>query len=49
MDKVIVVGGGAAGIMAAISAAESGDSVFLSNRTKNLEKKFISPAREDVI
>ena len=47
MDKVIVVGGGAAGIMAAISAAESGDSVLLIE--KNLEKKFISPAREDVI
>ena len=34
MDKVIVVGGGAAGIMAAISAAESGDSVLLIEKNE---------------
>lgn len=39
MDKVIVVGGGAAGIMAAISAAESGDSVLLIEKNEKLAKK----------
>ena len=39
MDKVIVVGGGAAGIMAAISAAESGDSVLLIEKNEKLGKK----------
>lgn len=40
MDKVIVVGGGAAGIMAAISAAESGDSVLLIEKNEKLGKKI---------
>lgn len=38
--KVIVVGGGAAGIMAAISAAESGDSVLLIEKNEKLGKKI---------
>lgn len=40
MSKVIVVGGGAAGMMAAISAAECGHSVTLLEQNEKLGKKI---------
>ena len=39
MNKVIVVGGGAAGMMAAISAADSGAEVILIEKNEKLGKK----------
>lgn len=40
MGKVIVVGGGAAGMMAAVSAAESGHEVTLLEKNEKLGKKI---------
>lgn len=40
MNKVIVIGGGAAGLMAAASAAQSGASVTLLERNEKLGKKI---------
>lgn len=40
MKKIVVVGGGAAGIMAAIKAAEKGHSVTLIERNEKLGKKI---------
>jgi len=40
MDKVIVVGGGAAGMMAAITAADSGAEVCLIEKNEKLGKKL---------
>ncbi len=40
MSKVCVVGGGAAGMMAAISAAEAGHNVILIERNEKLGKKI---------
>jgi hypothetical protein len=40
MSNVIVVGGGAAGMMAAISAADSGDKVTLLEKNEKLGKKL---------
>lgn len=40
MDRVIVVGGGAAGMMAAISAADSGSKVYLIEKNEKLGKKL---------
>lgn len=40
MQKVIVIGGGAAGIMAAISAAENGAQVILFERNNRLGRKL---------
>ena len=42
MGKVIVIGGGAAGILAAISAAGRGDEVIILEHTKALGKKLLS-------
>lgn len=39
--KVIVVGGGPAGMMAAITAAENGDKVILFEKNKTLGKKLL--------
>ena len=41
MRKVIVVGGGAAGLMAAVSAAENGAEVLLLEKNKRLGKKLL--------
>lgn len=41
MAKVIVIGGGPAGIMAALKAAESENEVFLIEKNKNLAKKLL--------
>lgn len=40
MSKVLIIGGGAAGMMAAISAAESGKSVELFEKKEKLGKKL---------
>ena len=40
MSKIIVIGGGAAGIMAAISAAESGAQVILFEKNNKLGRKL---------
>ena len=41
MSKVIVIGGGAAGLMAAISAAEHGDKVTILEKMESLGKKLL--------
>jgi len=43
MNKVIVIGGGAAGMAAALAAAKEGA------KTKNSERSFILQEKEDVI
>ncbi len=40
MSKVIVIGGGAAGMMAAIRAAENGHQVTLLEQSEKLGKKL---------
>jgi len=40
MENVIVIGGGAAGMMAAISASDSGDNVTLLEKNEKLGKKL---------
>ena len=40
MSKVIVIGGGAAGMMAAIAAAENGNEVHLYEKNEKLGKKL---------
>lgn len=49
MAKVIVVGGGPSGIMAAISAAKQNHSVTLIERNEFLGKKLKLTVVEDVI
>ena len=45
MSKIIVVGGGPAGMMAAIKSAESGNQVILLEQNEKLGKKlFINAA-----
>lgn len=39
--KVIVIGGGPAGMMAAISAAKQGDEVYLLEKNEKLGKKLL--------
>ena len=41
MKKVVVIGAGAAGMMAAITAAQSGASVTLIEKNEKTGKKFI--------
>ena len=40
MSKVLVIGGGAAGMFAAIAAAENGNEVFLYEKNEKLGKKL---------
>ena len=40
MNKVVVIGGGAAGLMAAITAAENGAKVWLIEPNERLGKKI---------
>lgn len=42
MDRVIVIGGGAAGLAAAISAAECGDDVLLLERMDRVGRKLLA-------
>ena len=39
--KIIVIGGGPAGMMAAISAAENGNEVIIVEKNKTLGKKLL--------
>ena len=41
MEKIAVIGGGAAGMMAAISAAETGHEVHLFEKNEKLGKKIL--------
>lgn len=41
MKKIIVIGGGAAGMMAAITAPEIIIKLFLLKKTRNWEKRFL--------
>lgn len=47
MSKVIVIGGGAAGMMAALKAAENGHDVTLLEKNEKLGKSFLSQERVD--
>ena len=40
MSKVLIVGGGAAGMMAAVTAARQGDEVSLFEKNEKLGKKL---------
>lgn len=47
MNKVIIVGGGAAGMMAAISASKAGKKVCILEKNEKLGKKlFITRKRQ---
>lgn len=49
MSKVIVIGGGPAGAMAAIAAAENGHRVTLLEKMKSLARNCILPERDVVM
>ena len=49
MKEVIVIGGGPAGMMAAIAAKNENNNVTIIEKMKSLVKSYISLAREDVI
>lgn len=46
MAKLLIVGGGAAGMMAAVHAARNGHQVHLYEKNEKLGKKYISPAKD---
>lgn len=46
MKQIAVIGGGAAGMMAALTAAKQGCRVTIYEKNEKLGKKFISPARD---
>ena len=48
MSKVIVIGGGPAGMFAAIAAAENGHQVLLLEKNEKLGKKLFHKAKEEV-
>ena len=48
MKQVIVIGGGAAGMMAAYEAAMCGGKVTLFEKNEKLGKSFLSRAKADV-
>lgn len=49
MSQVIVVGGGAAGMMAAYSAAVTGHQVTLIEKMRSWGKRSILPEKADVM
>lgn len=49
MSKAVIVGGGAAGMAAAVFLAEKGHTVHLFEKNEKLGKKSISPERDGVI
>ncbi len=49
LSRVIVIGGGAAGMMAAISAADQGHKVCLIEKNEKLGKKCSLRARAGVM
>ena len=40
MKKVVIIGGGASGVMAAVRAAENGDDVTIIEKNEKLGKKI---------
>ena len=46
MARILVVGGGAAGMMASAVAAEQGHKVVLFEQNESLGKKYILPERD---
>ena len=46
MNKVIIVGGGAAGMMAAISASKEGKKVCILEKNEKLEEAFYYGERQ---
>lgn len=49
MSRVVVIGGGPAGMFAAIAAAENGHHVTLLEKMRNWERSFLSQERDGVI
>lgn len=49
MKKCLIAGGGAAGMMAAITAARNGNQVILFEKTKSLERSCLLQERAVVI
>ena len=49
MNKVIIVGGGAAGMLCSIIAARNGCEVFLYEKNEKLGKKLILQEKEDAM
>ena len=49
MNKVIIVGGGAAGMMAAISASKEGKKVCILEKNEKLGKKLFITGKADAI
>ena len=49
MSKVVIVGGGAAGMFASIAAAECGHQVVVYEKNESLEKNCILQEKEDAI
>lgn len=47
MKKIIVTGGGAAGMMAAVSVLQMGAGSYFLKKMKNLERSCLLPERED--
>lgn len=49
MSKVLIIGGGAAGMMAAVSAAQNGNNVELFEKNEKLGKKLFITGKGAVI
>lgn len=49
MSKVLIVGGGAAGMFASIFAAKNGNEVHVFEKMKNLERSFSSREKADAM
>lgn len=49
MSRVVVIGGGPAGMFAAIAAAENGHHVTLLEKNEKLGKKLLSQEKAGVI
>lgn len=47
MSKVLIVGGGAAGMFASIFAAKNGNEVHVFEKNENLERSFSSREKAD--
>ncbi len=45
MSKVLIIGGGAAGMMAAVAAGENGHEVWLYGKMTVWEENYSSPGR----
>ena len=49
MSKVLIIGGGASGMMAGIAAVYNGNEVHILKKMKNWERSYLLPVREDAI